>query len=585
MLSFKTWVCGVLLALSPTVWSQPVDVMRKPWLAEELKQSVDADEVYSILAIETAFFEENYAFAAKEALNFTKYHRVSPQIVEIAVNYYYTEGDYEHAYEAVKYWYRAYPDNDNVRTWYTTLLGQTGRDKEFLRALQQSLRNARPEALKDKLHSNALILEEIRDEHKALAFYEQMTAPFHLQSADYHVLFSDFAARAEKLDLAWKEAFKALEVDKNSEEAALRVLFLSQGGKREQGMRFVQQFLNKHPQSRNLYLNYISALTEDGEYNNAIKAIKRMQKVSPEDFDLLYFQALIHYDAQQWSDARRVLNQFIDIQQQRQKSLPKDSSTADEKLLDARKLLVSIYKAEKKYRLALTELNKIPDQDQDAELLMEKARLLTALGSVREGLSILDMASQAFPENRGGFLWLGGNLLNESGRTDEAIVYYNDALKELPNNADIKYALAILYDKRGEVWPAEKLLREVMREEPDLADAYNALGYIFADRNYNLEESQELLEKALMLDSANPYIMDSMGWLQFRLKNYDVALEYLERAFDEKPEAEIAAHLAEVYVAKGDQHKARETLKIGLQDDASNAVLRETIRRLNLGVK
>nr|WP_246233683.1 tetratricopeptide repeat protein [Pelistega europaea] len=584
-MSFKTWVCGVLLALSPTVWSQPVDVMRKPWLAEELKQSVDADEVYSILAIETAFFEENYAFAAKEALNFTKYHRVSPQIVEIAVNYYYTEGDYEHAYEAVKYWYRAYPDNDNVRTWYTTLLGQTGRDKEFLRALQQSLRNARPEALKDKLHSNALILEEIRDEHKALAFYEQMTAPFHLQSADYHVLFSDFAARAEKLDLAWKEAFKALEVDKNSEEAALRVLFLSQGGKREQGMRFVQQFLNKHPQSRNLYLNYISALTEDGEYNNAIKAIKRMQKVSPEDFDLLYFQALIHYDAQQWSDARRVLNQFIDIQQQRQKSLPKDSSTADEKLLDARKLLVSIYKAEKKYRLALTELNKIPDQDQDAELLMEKARLLTALGSVREGLSILDMASQAFPENRGGFLWLGGNLLNESGRTDEAIVYYNDALKELPNNADIKYALAILYDKRGEVWPAEKLLREVMREEPDLADAYNALGYIFADRNYNLEESQELLEKALMLDSANPYIMDSMGWLQFRLKNYDVALEYLERAFDEKPEAEIAAHLAEVYVAKGDQHKARETLKIGLQDDASNAVLRETIRRLNLGVK
>lgn len=587
MLSFKKWLSVLLLStLTATVsYAQSANVVKKPWLSEELKNSVNADEVYSILAIEAALVEENYAYAAREALNFTKYHRVSPQVVEIAVNYYYTEGDYEHAYEAVKYWYKAYPDNDNVRTWYTTLLGQTGRDKEFLLALQQSLRNARPDTINDKLQANALILEEIHDTKKALSLFEQMTAPFHLQSAGYHVLFSDFAVRAHQLDLAWQEAFKALEVNKNSEDAALRVLFLSQDSKRVQGLRFVQQFLNKHPQSRTLYLNYINALTEDGDYTAAIKAIKRMQKFSPEDFDLLYFQALIHYDAQQWSDARRVLNQFVEIQQQRQKSLPKESSTADEKLLDARKLLVSIYKAEKKYRLAFTELNKIQDQDQDAELLMEKARLLTALGSVKEALSVLDVASQAFPENRGSFLWLGGNLLNESGRTDEAIVYYNDALKELPTNSDIKYALAILYDKRGEVWPAEKLLREVMREEPDLADAYNALGYIFAERNYNLEESQELLEKALMLDPSNPYIMDSMGWLQFRLKNYDVALEYLERAFEEKPEAEVAAHLAEVYVAKGDQNKAREVLKKGLQNDASNDVLRETIKRLNLGVK
>lgn len=585
MLSFKAWVCAFLLVTVKVVYAQPDDIARKAWLSEELKQNINADEVYSVLAIEAAIVEENYVYAAREALNFIKYHHVNPQIAEIAVDYYYTEGDYEHAYEAVKYWYRVYPDDDNVRTWYTTLLGQTGRDKEFLGVLQQSLHNARPETLKEKLQANALILEELHDTNKALLLFEKMTAPFNFQCADYHILFSDFAARTHQSDLAWKEIFKALDIDKKSEEAALRVLFLSQGDRRVQGLRFVQQFLHQYPQSRTLYLNYVKALVEDGNYTDAIKAIKRMQKHFPEDFDLLYFQALTYYEAQRWADARRVLTQFIDIQQQRQQSLPKNSSTADEKLLDARKLLISIYKIEKKYRLALNELNKIPDIHQEAELLMEKARLLTALGSVKEGLSVLDMASHIFPENRGSFLWLGGNLLNESGRTDEAIVYYNDTLKEFPNNADIKYALAILYDKRSEVWPAEKLLREVIREEPDLADAYNALGYIFAERNYNLEESKELLEKALVLDPDNPYIMDSMGWLQFRLKNYEVALAYLQRAFEEKPEADIAAHLAEVYVAKGNQLKAREVLKVGLQHDANNDVLRDTIKRLNLGVK
>nr|WP_246226111.1 tetratricopeptide repeat protein [Pelistega suis] len=204
------------------------------------------------------------------------------------------------------------------------------------------------------------------------------------------------------------------------------------------------------------------------------------------------------------------------------------------------------------------------------------------MGTISAALTVLKNGGEHFPNYQGNFLWLGGNLLNELGRTDQAIIYYNDALKIQPKNVDIKYALAMLYEKRGEVWPAEMLLREVMKEEPELADAYNALGYIFADRDYNLTEAQSLLNEAVRLEPANPYILDSMGWLQFRLKNYALALEYLEKAFDMKEEAEIAAHLADVYMALGERDRARDMLQIGKRLNASDRVLVETIKRLNI---
>lgn len=557
-------------------------------LPVEIKEGLNPEELFSVLAIEAAMVDQNYAYAAREALNFTKYHQVEDKIAEIAVSYYYTEGEYEQAFEAAKYWYQAQADNEVVKVWYTTLLGYTNRDDELIAILQENLRAATEENFSDKLLENVSILEEFKDQQKALQIFEAMTKPFALQTASYHVLYSDFAARAEYTELAWNEAFKALDIEKGSEDAAMRILLLSQGPKRAQGLKFVKTFLDEHPQSRLLYLSYINELSKDDSFEEAVSAIKKMQAQSPEDFDLLYYQALIHYDAQQWQTARKVLMQYIDIQNQRQKSLPKDSSSADGLLLDARKLLIAIYKAEKKYKLALTELNKImPDnplpEQRDPDLLMEKAQLLTQLGSIQTALATLQEGVEYFPNYQGSFLWLGGNLLNEAGRTDQAIVYYNDALKVLPKNADIKYALAMLYEKRGEVWPAEMLLREVMKEEPDLADAYNALGYIFADRDYNLDEAQSLLNEAVRLDPANPYILDSMGWLQFRLKNYALALEYLEKAFDQEEEAEIAAHLAEVYMILGDRNRAKEMIKTGQRLNANDRVLQDTIKRLNLG--
>jgi Flp pilus assembly protein TadD len=124
----------------------------------------------------------------------------------------------------------------------------------------------------------------------------------------------------------------------------------------------------------------------------------------------------------------------------------------------------------------------------------------------------------------------------------------------------------------------------VIELKPDYAHAYNALGYSFADRNMRLPEALQLIEKAHELSPSDPYILDSLGWVHFRMGDLKRAREYLQRAYDEKPEAEVAIHLAEVLWASGDQNGARKLLREVRSQEPGNELLKSTIARLRIGL-
>jgi Flp pilus assembly protein TadD len=116
--------------------------------------------------------------------------------------------------------------------------------------------------------------------------------------------------------------------------------------------------------------------------------------------------------------------------------------------------------------------------------------------------------------------------------------------------------------------------------KPEHAHAYNALGYSLADRGLRLEEAKALIQRALELTPGDPFITDSLGWVEFRLGNNDEALRLLQKAYATRPDAEIAAHLGEVLWAMGRQDEARRIWAEGRNRDAGNEVLRETLVRL-----
>jgi tetratricopeptide (TPR) repeat protein len=140
----------------------------------------------------------------------------------------------------------------------------------------------------------------------------------------------------------------------------------------------------------------------------------------------------------------------------------------------------------------------------------------------------------------------------------------------------------MLAEKLGDLDDMERLLRRVIAAKPDYHHAYNALGYSFADRNVRLQEGKQLIQKALEYAPGDPFISDSLGWVEFRLGNQAEALRILDTAYKARPDPEIAAHLGEVLWTMGQRERAQAVWKEGLLLNAENETLQETLKRLRV---
>jgi Flp pilus assembly protein TadD len=128
----------------------------------------------------------------------------------------------------------------------------------------------------------------------------------------------------------------------------------------------------------------------------------------------------------------------------------------------------------------------------------------------------------------------------------------------------------------------ERLLRRVMALKPDHPHAHNALGYSLADRGLRLPEARELIARALSLSPGDPFITDSLGWVEFKSGNLPEALRILQGAYKSRPDAEIAAHLGEVMWAMGRREQALTVWREGLTLSPDNDTLRDTLKRLRV---
>ena len=156
---------------------------------------------------------------------------------------------------------------------------------------------------------------------------------------------------------------------------------------------------------------------------------------------------------------------------------------------------------------------------------------------------------------------------------------YNRALTEHPGNEDLLYARALMAEKIDRIDLLEADLRAILEQDPDNATALNALGYTLADRNERIHEAFGYIKRALEARPDDPTVIDSMGWVHFRMGNYPEAEKYLRRAFELLKDAEIAGHLSELYWAKGDKSQAWDVLHRALEKDPDDEYLLELQQR------
>ena len=226
-------------------------------------------------------------------------------------------------------------------------------------------------------------------------------------------------------------------------------------------------------------------------------------------------------------------------------------------------------------------LDQIPPSHDVLSAHIRRASVLRQQGRMKEARDTLRQA----PERRTGDVRLKlmaeAQLLRDA--LDHAAAYevYAQAATRFPQDPDLVYEQASMAEKLERWDDMERLLKGIIQSHPNYQHAYNALGYSWADRNVRLPEAKALIEQAVALAPQDGYILDSLGWVEFRLGNLPQALAHLQRAFELKADAEIAAHLGEVLWVKGDRDGALAIWRKGWALNADNNTLRKTLQRFN----
>lgn len=244
--------------------------------------------------------------------------------------------------------------------------------------------------------------------------------------------------------------------------------------------------------------------------------------------------------------------------------------------------LAQLAEKRKDYAAAENWLGKIENPAALAQAQTRRASILASQGKLDEGRRLIHSLPERSPQEARLKLNAEVGLLREVKQYRQAHQLLAQALVKTPEDTDLLYEQSMLAEKLGLLDEMERLLRQVIQLKPDYHHAYNALGYSLADRNVRLPEARELVLKAVAFAPADPFIKDSLGWVEFRLGNKAEAMQILEAAYKAKPDAEIAAHFGEVLWSMGQRDRAVAIWKEGRLMNPDNETLLETLKRLKV---
>jgi tetratricopeptide (TPR) repeat protein len=245
-------------------------------------------------------------------------------------------------------------------------------------------------------------------------------------------------------------------------------------------------------------------------------------------------------------------------------------------------VLAQIAEERKDYPAAEAWLKKIDNADELLAAQSRRASLLAKQGKLAQGLALLQALPERDAQETRLKLAAQVQLLRDNKQFQRAYDLMAIAVAQNPNDNDLLYDQAMLAEKLDKLGEMERLLRQLIAAKPDYHHAYNALGYSLAERNLRLPEARDLIRKALEFVPNDPFIADSLGWVEFRMGNLDEAQRVLDGAFKAKPDPEIAAHLGEVLWTAGQRDRATAIWKEGLRLNSDNETLQETIKRLRV---
>lgn len=475
------------------------------------------------------------------------------------------------ALEAIRLWHQLAPNSDEATQYFVGFVVLTDQIEEVEPILAERLKQTPAPARGLALFQMQQMMARAKDKLMALAITERLVQPY-LDLPEAHLVLAQASLGMNERPRALREAKRALELKPDSE---LAVLTLAQVTGEVAGVSKVfTDFLAKYPAAREVRGAYARVLAEQQQLGQSREQFQILLKGQPDNLSTLYALGIISVQMNEPAKAQTYFKQFLAIQA----SHPK----ADGDTLKVLEILSKLAEDRGDFPAAIAWMDKIEASDTREYLSsrIRRAQLQARGGNLDAGRKTLAGIKNDDPAAQAQITAADAQLLRDGGYDQAAFSVLENALLRFPGDPDLLYDFALAAEKLDKVDLMEASLRQVIAQAPTNRHAYNALGYSLAERNVRLPEALELIDTALKMSPEDPFVMDSMGWVQFRLGHLTEAEDYLRRAYTLRNDPEIAVHLGEVLWTKGDQKAAKKIWREARAKDPKNGALKSTLARL-----
>jgi len=501
---------------------------------------------------------------ATSALNDLARSTRDPRIAQRATEIALRAGMYQPAVDAAGVWISIDPDSIQARQTLVALLVNGGQLTAAVPHLQRLLVNEGDNIGRGFLQLGSLFAKQA-DRATVLGVVRELAAR-HPGLREARLAVAQAAWTSKDFDLALSEVREAQRIAPDWELAALfetQILALRSNA---EAMVQLERFVAANPGATEARMNLARLYSTEQRLPEARREFQRLAADFPDNPELGLAIGLLSLQLGDFDTADQQLRKLLASQ-------PKDPDTLRYYLGRAAEGRKRLPDALEWYRAVEAGPQQVPAQ-------LAQATVLARQGRTKDAREVLRRIVPSSLDQRVQLILTESQVLREARDFQGAFDLLGEALARTPDTADLLYDQALVAERLGRFDITEKNLTRVIEIRPDHAHAHNALGYTLADRNMRLDEAFKLIETALKLAPEDPYILDSMGWVFFRMGDSRKALSFLQRAYTLKRDAEIAAHLGEVLWSLGQRDEARRIWDEALKSSPDNEVLQGTVKRL-----
>jgi tetratricopeptide (TPR) repeat protein len=524
-------------------------------------EPTDADVMFHVFAAEVLGADGDFSGAAAEYLK-AALASVDPEIAERAVRVAVSAGEWQMVALASDRWAMLDPENLDA---YELAAGSRLREGDFAGAEFQLERILELTADDQERGWNTVIalLAPIDDKARADRILERLLEEFDGRS-NVSALYarSRLAANFGDLDQAVELADQAITMEPGRADilAWSGRLAINLGDSALATSRYRQAW-QASPDDEQIAMTYAELLKRNDDLKGAQAVLAQL----PDTPDMRFARIIFAMDSGDRENAESLYAGFSTARYE-------DSSEAAFQAAQSAELL--------DYRREAIDWYKQVTGEKSIRAIMRQAFLLGGLGDIEEARNLLaQLRIRADAEIKSQSYQAEAQVLQDADDEDAAIQVLNDALEALPEDIALRYTRALVAVNLGQLGLAESDLRQIIAVQPDNAAAINALGYTLADLTDRYAEAEELISLAYELQPEDASIIDSMGWVSYRLGRLADAEAYMREAWRTLRNAEIAAHLGEVLWVLGEKEEARSIWKAGIELESDNEILLKTMQR------